>query len=43
MILVFCPIDKASNTVGIICKQLYAKVILEELDFANLGQGGGVR
>ncbi len=29
---VLCPIDKASGNVAIVCKQLYAKVILNELD-----------
>ena len=33
---VFVPIDKASNNISIICKQLYASVIHKELDFRNL-------
>lgn len=33
---VFVPIDKASNNVAIICKRLYASVIYNELNFANL-------
>ena len=28
---VFCPTDKAGNNVSIICKRLYAKIILDEL------------
>ena len=32
---VFCPTDKAANNVAIICKQLYAKIILAELDLNN--------
>ena len=33
---VMVPIDKASNNVAIICKQFYASVIYNELDFANI-------
>ena len=32
---VFCPTDKAANNVAIICKQLYASIILTELDLEN--------
>ena len=33
---VFVPIDKASNNIAIVCKRLYALVIYNELDFANI-------
>ena len=33
---VFCPTDKAGNNVAIICKQLYAKVIMDELNLDNI-------
>ena len=33
---VFAPIDKAGNNVSIICKRLYASIILKELDFSNI-------
>ena len=29
---VFCPTDKAANNIAIVCKHLYAKVILDELN-----------
>ena len=32
---VLCPTDKAANNVAIICKRLYAKIILKELDLDN--------
>ena len=33
---VFCPTDKAGNNVAIICKQLYARNILKEIDLVNI-------
>ena len=33
---VFVPIDKASNNIAIVCKRLYASVIYNELDYANI-------
>ena len=33
---VFVPIDKASNNIAIVCKRLYATVIYNELDYANI-------
>ena len=36
---VLCPVDKASNNIAIVCKQLYAKVILEELNFSDNNAG----
>ena len=36
---VFCPIDKAGNNVAIICKRLYAQVILKELNLASIDSG----
>ena len=36
---VLCPVDKASNNIAIVCKQLYAKVILEEVNFTDINAG----
>ena len=33
---VLCPLDKAANNVGIVCKQLYAQLINKELDLGNI-------
>ena len=33
---VLCPLDKAANNVGIVCKQLYAQLIIKELDLGNI-------
>ena len=33
---VFCPLDKAGNNVSIVCKRLYAKQIIQELDLDNI-------
>ena len=35
---VFCPIDRAGNNTGIVCKRFYVQMIIGELNFNNTPQ-----